>query len=94
MSYIQSLLDRCPDKFPHIEYAIRWGYALTEEQIDKLAEEFSATNLGYKRVALKILREQCGERDVERALRKVWKLEHANGAIEGLEFVYVLRGNL
>jgi len=92
MSYIEKLLAR--KEFIHIESSVRWGHALTEEQIDQLAEEFSSTNLGYKRVALRIMREQSGESAVNKALRRVWRLEHANGSIEGLEFVYTLRGNL
>jgi hypothetical protein len=62
--------------------------ALTEEQIDQLAEEQSTTNLGYKRVANRILREENGCAVVDKAIRRVNKLERANGAIEGLEYVY------
>lgn len=66
--------------------------ALTEEQIDDRAEKQSKTNRGYKIAANRIMREQTGERLVNRAIRRVRKLEHANGAVEGLEYVYCVMG--
>lgn len=66
--------------------------ALTEEQIDERAEARSTTNQGYKIVANRIMREQTGVALVNRAIRKVRKLENANGAIEGLEYVTVVMG--
>ncbi len=73
----------------------RYGQAaLTEEQIAEIAEKRSTTNRGYKRVALKIMREESGSKWVDKALRRVHRLEKANGAIEGLEFVYVLSAEI
>ena len=68
--------------------------ALTEEQITELAETKSTTDRGFRKAANALMREQSGVKLVNRAIRQVNKLERANGATGGLEYVYMVNHSI
>lgn len=68
--------------------------SLTEERLCQMAEKQSSSNQGFKRIVNRYYRETNGKDNVDRAIRRVRKLEHCNGAVDGIEYIYVLANEI